>query len=70
MSGEDQELSHTARVGVSLERALDTDPGPILEIIPGASLGVELGPTARAALMVAYRAYAPSPQMDLCPNGE
>ena len=53
MCGEDQELGHAAKVGVSLERALDTDPGPALEIIPGPGLGVMLGPTARAALMAA-----------------
>ena len=54
--------------------SIGTDPGPILEIVPGAtpgaSLGVMLGPTARATLMVVYGVYAPSPQMDLHPKGE
>ena len=63
--GEDHKLSHTAKVGVSLECTLDTGPGPA----PGADLGIVLGPTVKATLMVTYGAYVPSPQTNLHPEG-
>ena len=63
--GEDHKLSHAAKVGVGLEHALNTGPGPT----PGANLGIMLGLTVKAALMVTYGAYIPSPQMNLCPEG-
>ena len=72
--GEDHELGHAAKVGVSLECALDTSLRPTLEIspgpAPGADLGTVLGLTVKAALMATYGAYIPSPQMNLCPEGE
>ena len=72
--GEDHKLVPAAKVGVSLGLALETGPGLTLEISPGpapeAGLGIVLGPTVKAALMVTYRAYIPSPQMNLCPEGE
>ena len=72
--GEDHKLVPKARVGVGpglvLETGLgltpDLGPGPALE----AGLGIMLGPTVKAAIMVTYGAYVPSPQMDLCPEGE
>ena len=74
MSREDQEPSCTARVGVGLEHALDTDPRPILEIVPGAapgaSLGIMLGLTVKATIMVTHGAYVPGPQMNIHPKGE
>ena len=67
--GEDHKLGHAAKVGVGLEHALDTSPGPALEISPGstpeADLGFVLGPTVKAALMVTYRAYIPGPDEPL-----
>ena len=72
--GEDHELGHAAKVGVSLEHTLDTGQGPALEIgpgpTPGANLGIVLGPTVKAALMVTYRAYIPGPKTNLHPEGE
>ena len=56
--GEDHKLGHPAKVGVSLEHAPDTSPGPT----PGADLGIVLGLTVKAALIVTYGAYVPSPQ--------
>ena len=74
VSKEDHQLVPTAKVGVSLELTLETGPGITLQIGPGptpeASLGIVLGPTVKAALMVTYRAYVLSPQMNLCPEGE
>ena len=72
--GEDHELIPAAKVGVSLELALETGPGLTLEIGPGptpeASLGIMLGLIVKATLMVTYRAYVPGPQTNLCPEGE
>ena len=60
---EDHELIPAAKVGVSLELALETGPGLTLEIGPGpapeAGLGIVLGPTVKATLMVTYGAYSP-----------
>ena len=71
---EDHELVPEARVGVSLGLILETGLGLTPELNPGptleASLGIMLGLTVKAAIMVTYGAYAPSPQMDLCPEGE
>ena len=70
MSREDHDLGHAAKAGVSLEHAIDTNPGLTLEIgpgpAPGAGLGVMLGPTARATLVATYWAYTPGPQTNLC----
>ena len=72
--GEDHELIPSAKVGVSPGLALKTGPGLALETGPGlaleASLGIILGPTVKAALMVTYGTYVPSPQSNLCPEGE
>ena len=72
--GEDHKLIPIAKVGVSLELALETHPGPTLEIGPGptpeAGLGIVLGLTVKATLMVTYGAYVPSAQMNLHPEGE
>ena len=67
--GEDHSLIPAARVEVGLELALETDPELVLEISPGpaleASLGIMLGLTVKATLMVTYGAYVPHPQMNL-----
>ena len=72
--GEDHGLIPAAKVEVGLELALETGPGLALEIGPGpapeASLGIVLGPTVKAALMVTYGACIPGPQTNLCPGGE
>ena len=69
--GEDHGLIPAAKVEVSLELALETGPGLALEIgPPEASLGIMLGLTVKATLMVTYGACIPSPQMNLCPGGE
>ena len=69
LSKEDHELIPTAKVGVSLELTLETGPRLTLEIGPGpipeASLGIVLGLTVKATLMVTYGAYVPSPQTNL-----
>ena len=66
----DHELGHAAKVGVGLECALDTNPGPTLESGPGptlwANLRVMLGLTVKAALIATHGAYIPGPQMNLC----
>ena len=71
---EDHGLIPAARVEVGLELALETDPELVLEISPGptpeASLGIMLGLTVKATLMVTYGAYIPGPQMNLCPGRE
>ena len=63
--GEDHGLVPTAKVGVGLELAPETGPGPT----PEASLGIMLGPTVKAAFIVTYEACHPGPQMNLCPGG-
>ena len=72
--GEDHRLTPTARVEVSLEHALETDPELVLEIGPGpireANLGIVLGPTVKAIFVVTYKVYVPGPQMNLCPGRE
>ena len=72
--GEDHWLIPTAKVGVSLELALETGPGLALEIGPGptpeAGLGIMLGLTVKATLMVTYGVCIPGPQMNLHPGGE
>ena len=72
--GEDHQLIPVAKVEVGLELTLETGPGLALEIGPGptpeAGLGIVLGPTVKAALMVTYEAYVPGPQMNLYPGGE
>ena len=55
--GEDHKLGHAAKVGVSLECALGTGPGPTTE----ADIGIMLGLTVKATLMVTCGAYIPSP---------
>ena len=71
---EDHGLIPAAKVGVSLELALETGPGLTLEIGPGpapeASLGIGLGPTVKATLMVTCGACISSPQTNLYPRGE
>ena len=72
--GEDHGLVPIAKVGVSLELTLETGPGLALEIGPGptpeAGLGIMLGPTVKAILMVTCGACIPSPQTNLHPGGE
>ena len=72
--GEDHRLVPAGKVEVSLEPALETSPGLALEISPGstpeASLGIMLGLTVKAALMVTYGTWVPGPQTNLCPGGE
>ena len=64
--GEDHELIPAAKVGVGLGLTLEISPGPT----PEAGLGIVLGPTVKAALMVTYRVYVPGPQTNLGPEGE
>ena len=63
---EDHELVPKARVGVGLGLVLETSLGLAIELNPGpapeASLGIMLGMTVKAAVIVTYRAYAPSPR--------
>ena len=63
-----------ARVGVGLGFILETGLGLTPELGPGpaleASLGIVLGLTVKATIMVTYRVYVPGPQSDLCPEGE
>ena len=72
--GEDRELVPEARVGVGLGLILGTGLGLTPELSPGIALEVSLGivwePTVKAAIMVTYGAYVPSPQTDPCPEGE
>ena len=72
--GEDHEPVPTAKVGVDLGLALETSPELALEISPGptpkASLEIILGPIVKATLMVTYGMYIPSPQTNLCLEGE
>ena len=64
--GKDHGLIPAARVEVSLGLTLEIGPGPT----PEAGLGIVLGPTVKAALMVTYGACVPGPQTNLCPGGE
>ena len=80
--GEDHGHIPAAKVEAGLELALETGPGLTLETGPGlaleigpgpapeAGLGIVLGLTVKATLMVTYRAYIPGPQTNLCPGGE
>ena len=72
--GEDHEIVPAAKVGVGLELALETGPRLTLEIGPGptpeAGLGIMLGLTVKATLMVTYGAYISSPQRNLHREGE
>ena len=72
--GEDHELIPKARVGVGLGLVLGTSLGLVPEHGPGPTLEANLGimqePTVKAAIMVTYGAYVPSPQMDPHPEGE
>ena len=72
--GEDHKLVPEARVGVGLGLILGTGLGLAPELGPGptleANLGIVQGPTVKAAIMVTYGAYVPSPQTDPHPEGE
>ena len=72
--GEDHKPVLADKVGFNLGLTLETSPELALEIGPGptpeAGLGIILGLRVKAALMVTYSTYVPSPQMNLCPEGE
>ena len=70
----DHELVPKARVGDGLGLVLGTGLGLIPELGSGPTLEADLGivqePTVKATIMVTYREYVPSPQMDPHPKGE